>query len=248
MFDSIRYLLLQVRNADDPMRQQEVGCFSRALAAPRENIRVFDLLTGVPEVELLESVDVVLLGGSGDYSVAEGGPWLPAALEAMRELFEFSKPTFASCWGFQAMAKALGGEVVTDVTRAELGTIEVQLTQAGQEDPVFAPLGSRFRAAMGHQDIVTRLPDGAVLLASTNLVENQAFCFPGKPIYCTQFHPELDRISLLERLHAYPQYVERIAGVSMQEFEQRCEDTPAAVKLLERFVDLAVTGQNRPTS
>ena len=33
----------------------------------------------------------------------------------------------------------------------------------------------------------------AVLLATSERSENQAFHFPGVPIYCTQFHPELDR-------------------------------------------------------
>ena len=119
------FLLLQARNFDDPMRLQEVGCFSRALRCDPEQIELFDLLTGAPDDSRLGRVDVVLLGGSGDYSVAQGGSWLGPALGAMRHLVEIAKPTFASCWGSQAMARALGGEVVTDMDRAELGTIEV---------------------------------------------------------------------------------------------------------------------------
>ncbi len=236
MLDKIRYLLLQVRNHDDPMRPQEVGCFARTLRCPREQIHAVDLLSGVPTVQQLDTVDVVLLGGSGDYSVAEGGDWLGVALEAMQELYDLSKPTFASCWGFQAMAKAMGGEVVTDPDRAELGTIPVRLTEAGRKDPVFGPLGETFDAGMGHQDIVVRLPEDAVRLASTDLVENQAFCFKGKPIYCTQFHPELDRKAFLERVHAYPQYVERIVGVTLEDFSKTCRETPDCETLLRRFV------------
>ena len=237
MFDHIRYLLLQVRNPDDPMRPQEVGCFARTLRCPREQIQAVDLLNGVPTVEQLDTVDVVLLGGSGDYSVAEGGDWLGVALETMRELYDLAKPTFASCWGFQAMAKAMGGEVVTDPERAELGTIPVRLTVAGRQDPVFGPLSDTFEAGMGHQDIVVRLPDDAVRLASTDLVENQAYCFKGKPIYCTQFHPELTLSSFMERVWNYPWYVERIAGVPMQEFVSTCKETRQANSLLRRFVN-----------
>ncbi len=43
--------------------------------------------------------DFVLLGGSGDYSAAEGGEWLPPAVQAMRELYDFGGPAFAFCWG-----------------------------------------------------------------------------------------------------------------------------------------------------
>ncbi len=236
MLDKLRYLLLQSRNRDDPMCAQEVGCFAWALRCAPEQIRVFDLIGGSPARLPLNAADVVLLGGSGDYSVAKGGPWLEGALEAMRTLHALDKPTFASCWGFQAMARALGGEVVTDLARAELGTLALRLTPEGRQDPVFAPLGTRFRAQMGHQDIVVRLPPDAVRLASTDRVENQAFRFAGKPIYCTQFHPELDLTGLLERLRAYPQYVRKIAGVPYDAFVRTCAETPETNTLLARFV------------
>jgi GMP synthase (glutamine-hydrolysing) len=237
MLDRLRYLLLQVRNADDPMRQQEVACFARAFHCPIERIQVQDLLSGVPTRRQLDAVDVVLLGGSGDYSVAEGGAWFEVAMDSMRELYEFSKPTFASCWGFQAMARAMGGVVVTDMSRAEIGTLSVRLTEAGRRDEVFTTLGDMFLAQMGHQDIVDQLPHDAIRLASTDLVENQAFCFADKPIYCTQFHPELDRRALLERVRAYPQYIERIAGISLDEFIARASDTPKSEGLLRRFIE-----------
>lgn len=240
MHDKLRYLLLQVRNSDDPMRSQEVGCFARTLHCSTDQISVYDLLGGVPTKGQLDEVDVVLLGGSGDYSVAEGGPWLHRAMETMQELYEFSKPTFASCWGFQAMARALGGEVVADLSRAELGTLPVRLTGAGEEDPVFGPLGKNFFGQMGHQDIVERLPEGAVLLASTDTVANQAFTFPDKPIYCTQFHPELNREALLQRLDAYPQYVEHVAHVTYESFCRDCDDTTETEQLLLRFVQQAM--------
>jgi len=236
MFEKLRYLLLQVRNRDDPMREQEIGCFTRALGCSIDQIRVVDLLRGVPTRRQLSGVDMVLLGGSGDYSVAEGGAWLDTALEAMRELYDQAKPTFASCWGFQAMARAMGGEVLTDLSRAELGVIPVRLTDAGCADPVFGPLAPEFEVAIGHQDLVERLPRDAVCLASSRVVENQAYRFDGKPIYCTQFHPELDRKTLVERVRAYPQYVERIAGVTMEQFCRTCRDTPESATLLPRFV------------
>ncbi len=218
------------------MRQQEVACFARALHCPVHQIRVRDLLSGVPTQRQLDVVDVVLLGGSGDYSVADGGMWFEVAMESMRELYNLSKPTFASCWGFQAMARAMGGVVVTDMSRAELGTLSLRLTEAGRQDEVFKTLGDTFLAQMGHQDIVDRLPGDAIRLASTDRVENQAFRFAGKPIYCTQFHPELDRRAFLERVHAYPQYIKRISGITLEEFTALARDTPQSESLLLRFI------------
>jgi len=237
--EHLRYLLLQVRNPGDRMREQEVDCFARALHCLREQIRVQDLLAGVPTRQQLDEVDIVFLGGSGDYSVAEGGEWLSAALAAMRELHAMAKPTFASCWGFQAISKALGGDVVTDVARAEVGTIDVRLTADGQADPLFGQLPASFPAQMGHQDIVVRLPPDAVLLASSERVQYQAYRLAGKPIYCTQFHPELNREALLERVRAYPWYIERIAGVPADVFaDKHCHASPETDELLARFVRL----------
>jgi GMP synthase (glutamine-hydrolysing) len=238
MAERLRYLLLQVRNTNDPMRLQEVACFSRALGCRLDQILAFDLLRGAPTPAELDAADMVLLGGSGDYSVAAGGAWLPAALDAMRDLYSRRVPTFASCWGFQAMALALGGEVVTDLSRAELGTETVTLTPLGRADPVFGALPERFLAHMGHQDIVDRLPAGAERLAGTERVANQAFRIPGRPIYCTQFHPELTRSTFLERVIAYPEYVERIAGVPIDAFAARCTEAPEAGTLLRRCVRL----------
>ena len=220
------------------MLHQEVRCFARALACDLAQIEVFDLLSGAPRKAALARADVVLLGGSGDYSVARGGPWLAGALGAMATLHDESKPTFASCWGFQAMARALGGEVVTDHDRAEVGTAWLHLTEQGRADPVFGALGDRFQVLIGHEDIVTELPPGATLLASSDKVENQAFRFDGKPIYCTQFHPELSRADIVQRLAAYPSYLPLANASSLEEFERMTPETPHAQAILTRFLDL----------
>lgn len=243
---NLRYLLLQVRNADDPIAPQEIRCFAKALDCDESAIEVLDLLSTAPSLEKIQSVDMILLGGSGQYSAAtesiEPGrlrprPWLDRALDALRELHRVAKPTFASCWGFQAMARALGGKCIHDLPNAELGTIDLTLTEAGRSDPIFGQLPATFAALAGHEDHVVELPPDAILLASSARVAEQAFRFQDKPIYCTQFHPELDRLSFLERVVAYPQYVERIAGLSYHAFVLQVKETPEANTLLQRFVD-----------
>jgi GMP synthase (glutamine-hydrolysing) len=140
------------------------------------------------------------------------------------------------------MAKALGGEVVTDPRRAEVGSVLVTVTKSGRKDEIFRNAGEQFLAQMGHQDVVTRLPDNAILLASSRLVANQAFRLRNKPIYATQFHPELDLQGLIERVETYPQYVEKIAGVTIEEFERdHCQSTPVAEQLLRDFVSRCVS-------
>jgi len=218
------------------MAAQEVLCFARSLPCTSSNIEVFDLLSGAPSTLTLKKTDVVLIGGSGEHSVVRGGPWLSRALDTMTELYAKSRPTFASCWGFQAMAQALGGTVVTDRDRAEVGTAWVELTHDGEADPVFGPLGKRFRVPIGHEDVVTEIPKNARLLASSDLVENQAFVFLDKPIYATQFHPELNRADLVARLTKYTEYLPLTGHKSIKEFEDNTPETPESESILPRFL------------
>jgi GMP synthase (glutamine-hydrolysing) len=234
----LRYLLLQTRNSGDPMAAQEVRCFARALECDSSDISVFDLLSTSPSLELLQQSDMLLLGGSGHYSAAGDSPWLDRAFDCLREIYRIARPTFASCWGFQAMARAMGGSCVNDLPNAEVGTIQLQLTDAGRNDPIFGTLPSNFVGHAGHEDHVIKLPPGSELLASSARVKEQAFRFNGRPIYCTQFHPELDRAAMMERVIAYPEYVARIARISYDEFVDNLRETPEANSLLKRFVDV----------
>lgn len=244
MFDSVHYLLLQIRNPDDPMRGHEVECFSRALQAAPNQIEVVDLLTERPSDIHFSGRDIVLLGGSGHYSAAGEGDWLERALDVLREVYERKQPTFASCWGFQAMARAMGGQVINDKERAEVGTHQLQLTSAGRDDPIFGPLGRKFAGQMGHEDRVAELPPRTTLLASSEQVTNQAYRFDDAPIYCTQFHPELQGADLLRRLEAYPEYVRLVTGLTPEKFAASVSDTPETEALLPRFVRHVLDGRS----
>lgn len=241
----LRCLLLQVRDAGDPMGPHEITSFERALRPFDARIRVFDLLAESVRLGDLRDLDLVLMGGSGAYSAAVPAPWLDQALESLRTVYDSGVPAFASCWGFQGMAAAMGGTVVQDRLRAEIGTHELVLTPEGAADPLFGYLGPRFKAQMGHEDRVIALPRGATLLASSEKVENQAYRFDGRPVYCTQFHPELDRDGMLRRFRTYPKYSEEVAGLTLAEIADRIEETPRAAELLRRFVALHVPSVGR---
>ena len=101
-------------------------------------------------------------------------------------------------------------------------------------------LGSPFRAQFGHEDLVETLPPRTTLLASSAKVVNQAYRFEDAPIYCTQFHPELDADGLRSRFLTYPRYAEYIAGTTLEELLDNLEDTPEVEELIGRFVELHV--------
>lgn len=236
----IRCLLLQVRDADDPMGPHETSSFQRILASLPTRIAVFDLLSRPLQARDLDRVDLVLMGGSGSYSATSTDPWLETALDSLRLVHASRVPAFASCWGFQGMAAAMGGEVIRDRSRAEVGTYEIELTPAGRADAVFSYLGSRFKAQLGHEDLVETLPPRTTLLASSARVAHQAYRFDDAPIYCTQFHPELDAAGLCSRLKEYPRYAEEVTGRTMDEVLARFQDAREAERLVPRFAELHV--------
>ena len=180
----------------------------------------------------------MLIGGSGNYSAASDSPWLDSVLVDLLLLRSVGKPTFASCWGLPALGRALGGRCIHDPAHAELGTIELSLSDAGKDDPLFGQLDSPFPGLAGHEDHVVELPPDAVLLASSALVKHQAFKLAEAPIYCTQFHPELELSTFLERVTAYPRYVEQIARMSVEAFAAQCRETPQSRGLIAKFAEL----------
>ena len=238
----MRFLLLQIRDHDDPMRAHEVEAFARAVHCPTDVISVLNLLDEPITPSRLDSIDVVFVGGAGGYSVCDSQPWLLRALDGLRLLYDLRQPVFASCWGFQAIARALGGEVVHAPEHAEVGTHLLRLTEAGKQDPLFGELPESFWAQMGHEDRVETLPPKAIRLASSVLTQNQAYTFADWPVYATQFHPELTADDVTRRVRQYPDYLKLTTGLTLDEFQQRTFDSPESAALIRRFLDLLADG------
>jgi GMP synthase (glutamine-hydrolysing) len=188
------------------MEIQEQGCFlERCLLDPDQLISKNVLRDPIGR-EALDDVDAFMIGGAGAYSATQTYEWTPAALDLIRYAAEIKMPTFGSCWGHQMIARALGGTVEHDPTRAEMGCHRIQLTEAGQADKLFRGFPTTFLANMGHHDRVTKLPPGAVEMAMNDSQPNQAFRMEGLPIYGTQFHSELDASRERDRLYAYREH------------------------------------------
>ncbi len=203
--DPLQLLLIQARSKPR-MVEQEQTCFVERCRVPREHFRVVNVGRGdVPSPHHLHEVDAVLIGGAGQYSAAEDYDWTPAVLDFVRYVVEEGVPLFGSCWGHQIIARALGGRVVYDPEHSELGCGWVQLTNAGQNDPLFHRFPRRFKANMGHHDRVVELPPTAVELAH-NDQQYQAFRLDHAPVYGTQFHSELDAERERERILVYREH------------------------------------------
>lgn len=231
-----KLLLLQARTADDPMAAHEHQCFATALQVPPETIDTHSILNGCPSSEKLAHYDGLLIGGSGDFSVTGSDPFLKPFFDFLgHTVIDQAFPTFASCFGFQGLVVAGGGEVVTDADRSEVGTFEVTLTEAGSEDPLTEALTTTFPAQLGHKDRAARLPSQMTHLASSERAPYQAFRLKGTKVFATQFHPELDReANLLRYLRYWDMY-----GSGTQEDDpviKSLRDSPEASSLLPRWL------------
>lgn len=239
-----RIVLIQARDADDPMLEHELQCFVRATGVERERFFCLNLAEHDPsQWSWPEDVGAAMVGGSGDYSAAAGGfDWHQPSLELVAGIARQGLPFFASCFGFQLLVQALGGRLVSRPEFAEVGTFEMTLTEDGHSDPFFGELPATFNAQCGHNDSAAELPESTVRLASSERCENQALRVIDKPVWATQFHPELDVDANKVR---YIRYLVNYADEPMtQEEAQLYADTihapsPHANALLARFLAAA---------
>ncbi len=224
------------------MRVEERRSFALRTGLEDDQVVPHDLLEGPPTLRQVRRYDALTVGGSGDFYVSrEDLPEFPALMELFCQVVDLPHPTFASCFGFQCLVKALGGEIIHDPERTEVGTYEVTLTSAGRDDPLFGLLPTRFPAQMGHKDRAATLPPGIVNLASSSLCEYQAFCIPGKPIWATQFHPELDDKTNRSRFHRYLDgYASQMSAEEREAALSRFGDAPDTLKLLSQFLKLVL--------
>jgi len=230
-----RFLLLQARRPKDPTAAHEHACFAESLNVPTGDILVHNLLSGPPSQESMEN-RLLLIGGSGEFSVLDNHPFVRTFLQLLDlEILQRKRPAFASCFGFQGLVIAAGGTVIHDSPNTEVGTFEITLTDTGCRDPLLGTLAPAFFAQEGHKDRADQLPAGIVNLAYSERAPFQAFRVDGAPIVATQFHPELSRAANTKRyLWYHEQYGQ--ANVREDDVLSTMEETPEATALLQRWV------------
>jgi GMP synthase-like glutamine amidotransferase len=132
---------------------------------------------------------LVVLGGAMGAWDDEIAPWLPHERELLRAAVTDELPTLAICLGAQLLAAANGGTVAPNPDGPEFGAQLVAKRAAASTDPLFGPLPITPDVIQWHYDAVTRLPPGAVQLASSPTCEQQAYRL-GRLAWGVQFHIE----------------------------------------------------------
>ena len=143
-------------------------------------------------IPALTSYDAVLVMG-GDMGAYDDdrAPWLPALKALVRDAVATGTPTLGICLGHQVMAVALGGEVVKNPRGQTVGLQPVGWSEDAADDAVFGVRTGDEVAIHWNNDVVTRLPDGAVVLARSPGGEVQVVRFAPRA-WGIQAHPEVD--------------------------------------------------------
>ena len=137
--------------------------------------------------ESIDDVDGYLITGS-KFSVYDPEPWISKLKDFIGELHAAQKKLVGICFGHQVIADALGGKT----EKADQGwcvgvqnaNLNAAASQYGLDEQAFAIISS-------HQDQVTKLADGAEVLASTPSCPISAMGI-GRHILTFQGHPEFE--------------------------------------------------------
>ncbi|MEV4705846.1 glutamine-hydrolyzing GMP synthase [Actinoplanes sp. NPDC049316] len=159
--------------------------YAQLIARRVREARVYSEIVphSMPVAEMLAKNPAAIILSGGPSSVYEpGAPVLDPSL------FDNDVPVFGICYGFQAMAQALGGTVAHTGAREYGRTLLAPSSQAGtllRELPADLPVW------MSHGDSVTEAPSGFSVTASSAGAPVAAFEDLGTRRAGVQFHPEV---------------------------------------------------------
>ncbi len=131
------------------------------------------------EVKLKNPSAIILSGGPASV-YADNAPKFDDAI------LQLGIPVFGICYGFQVMAKALGGEV-TKTGKSEFGRTAL----SAKESKLFNNVPHSQLVWMSHGDAVTKAPDNFLVCATTSDTPVAAFENESGKLAGVQYHPEV---------------------------------------------------------
>ncbi len=198
--------------------------FIRSLGGDPSNFTVVAPYKGEPLPEPTRHAAIIATGSTS--SVTERRPWMATTAEYLLQAGEKKVPVLGVCCGHQLICEALGAPVQKNAKGREFGTVEVELTDDGKRDPLFAGLGPTLKVQQSHEDEPSALPEGARLLARNEHTAVQAIAW-GDWVRGIQFHPELS-----------PDAVKAVAeSRRLPPTSFKAEDAPGGKTVLRNFND-----------
>lgn len=145
--------------------------------------------------ETLSGFDGVMISGS-PASINDPDAWIAQLKQLIRNAVGAGVPVFGACFGHQAVAAALGGDVGANPQGWVLGRATT-INHSPAPWMVEAPEHMALHAA--HSEQVLRAPQGAEILGGTPECPVGHMALGGR-VFSTQYHPEITRDFMAELL------------------------------------------------
>ncbi len=163
------------------------GVFAAAIREAGHELDEWLLPEGPPPADPHSYDAVLVLGGAMNADEGEGLPWLADEGRLLAELLDRGTPLLGLCLGAQTVSAAAGGKPAR-ASAPEIGWHPVELTEAGSNDRLLAPLAPRFEAFQWHS-YEMGLPAATTVLARSPVCAQAARL--GERAWVLQFHPEV---------------------------------------------------------
>ena len=228
--------------------QHEVDCpphlVGSWMADAGASLSVCHAYAGEPLPDPASYDALVVLGGAMGANDDATSPWLAPVRERIRQHADDGVPVLGICLGHQLAAVALGGTVEVNADGQTFGLRQLGWTPDAHLDRLMSTVATPRRGVHWHDDIVTALPEGSVVLARAEGVEVQAARF-APTVWGVQHHPEVDA-ELIRPWAVADREVHAAQGldaeVVLAEIDAARDELEAAWRpLAARFVEVAAS-------
>ena len=197
---------------------EDLASFTALFQAKNININYIEAgYDDLSQINVLSDELLIVLGGP--VSVNDGAmfPFLEVEIDLLKRRIAADKPTLGICLGAQLIASALGANVYPGRVK-EIGWQELMLTELGEQSALRYLSGEHCSMLHWHGETFD-LPEGAVLLASTENCLNQAFSFRNN-ILALQFHPEVTQHGMEKWFIGHIGEIMQTEGVSVEQLRR----------------------------